>query len=133
MRQGAARDPAGRRQGRRPAIRDCWWAGQPRAQLRQLGLDTLLGFVAAYDSGYGHKPDPAPVLAFAKFAGVAPAEVAVVGDSEHDLVAARAAGAAAIGVLSGPVPCERLAPHADALIPSIAELDDWLCSAGSMA
>ena len=99
-----------------------------RAQLRQLGLDELLEFIAAYDSGYGHKPDPAPVLAFAQFAGLAPAEIAVVGDTEHDLVAARAAGATAVGVLSGPVPRERLAPHADVLLPSIAKLDDWLSS-----
>src|SRR4029077_14397278 len=98
-----------------------------RAQLRQLGLDRLLEFVAAYDSGHGHKPDPDPVLAFAAFAQGAPAQVAVVGDTEHDLVAARAAGALAVGVLSGPVPRERLEPHADVLLPSIAALDDWLC------
>ena len=97
-----------------------------RAQLHQLGLDELLEFVAAYDSGYGHKPDPDPVLAFAKFAEVAPAEIAVVGDTDHDLVAARAAGAVAIGVTSGPLPRERLEPHADALLPSIAGLDEWL-------
>jgi phosphoglycolate phosphatase len=102
-----------------------------RAQLRQLGLEDLLEFVAAYDSGYGHKPDPEPVLAFARFANVAPAEIAVVGDSEHDLVAARAAGAIAVGVLSGPVPRERLEPHADVLLPSIAEFNEWLCSAKS--
>jgi phosphoglycolate phosphatase len=101
------------------------------AQLRQLGIGELLEFVAAYDSGYGHKPDPDPVLAFARFANVAPAEIAVVGDAPHDLVAARAAGATAIGVLSGPVPRERLAPHADTLIASIAELDNWLCSMAS--
>lgn len=104
-----------------------------RAQLRQLGIDGLLEFVAAYDSGYGHKPDPDPVLAFAKFAKVAPAQIAVVGDSEHDLLAARAAGATAVAVLSGPVPRERLVPHADALLASVADLDDWLCSTGSMA
>ena len=104
-----------------------------RAQLRRIGIDGLLEFVAAYDSGYGHKPDPDPVLAFAKFAEVRPDEMVVVGDSEHDLVAARAAGAVAIGVLSGPVPRERLALHADALLASVAELDDWLCSAGPMA
>jgi phosphoglycolate phosphatase len=104
-----------------------------RAQLRQLGIDSLLEFIAAYDSGYGHKPDPDPVLAFASFANVAAAEIAVVGDAPHDLVAARAAGATAVGVLSGPVPRERLAPHADAIIGSVAELDDWLCSTGPMA
>jgi len=98
-----------------------------RAQLQQLGIDELLEFVAAYDSGYGHKPDPDPVLAFAKFANVAPADIAVVGDTEHDLAAARAAGAVAVGVLSGPVPRERLEPHADVLLPSIAALEAWLC------
>ena len=102
-----------------------------RAQVQHLGLDQLLEFIAAYDSGYGHKPDPDPVLAFAKFAGVAPNEVAVVGDTEHDLVAARAAGSMAVGVLSGPVPRERLEPHADVLLPSIAKLGDWLSSIAS--
>src|ERR1044072_6391764 len=56
-----------------------------RAQLRQLGLDSLLEFVAAYDSGYGHKPDAEPVLSFAKFANVAPADIAVVGGCEDGL------------------------------------------------
>jgi phosphoglycolate phosphatase len=102
-----------------------------RAQLQRLGLDGLLEFIAAYDSGFGHKPDPDPVLAFASQVGAAPAEIAVVGDTEHDLVAARAAGAVAVGVLSGPVPRERLEPHADVLLPSIAKLDDWLCSIAS--
>jgi len=102
-----------------------------RAQMQRLGLDQLLEFIAAYDSGYGHKPDPDPVLAFAAFAKVAPAEIAVVGDTEHDLVAARAAGAMAGGVLSGPIARERLEPHADVLLPSIAQLDEWLCSTGS--
>jgi len=102
-----------------------------RAQMQRLGLDSLLGFIAAYDSGFGAKPAPAPVLAFAAFAKVAPADIAVVGDTAHDLVAARAAGAVAVGVLSGPVPREQLEPHADVLLPSIAELADWLCSAGS--
>jgi phosphoglycolate phosphatase len=99
-----------------------------RAQMQRLGLDGLLEFIAAYDSGFGAKPSPDPVLAFAKFANVIPAEVAVVGDTEHDLVAAGAAGSIAVGVLSGPVPRERLEPHADVLLSSIAELEGWLSS-----
>ena len=102
-----------------------------RAQVQRLGLDRLLEFIAAYDSGFGAKPAPDPVLSFAAFAKVAPAEVAVVGDTAHDLVAARAAGSVAVGVLTGPIPREQLEPHADVLLPSIAELDDWLCSAAS--
>ena len=55
----------------------------------------------------------------------------MVGDTVHDLEAARAAGALAVAVMSGPTPRERLEPHADVLLPSIAKLDDWLCSIAS--
>lgn len=98
------------------------------AQIRRLGLNDLVEFVAGYDSGFGQKPDAAPVLAFAACVGAAPCDIAVVGDSPHDLIAARAAGAVALGVLSGPNGAEALAPHADALIPSIVKLPGWLCS-----
>ena len=97
-----------------------------RAQLDRLGLDGLLAFVAAYDSGHGAKPDPDPVLAFARAVGVAPHEVAVVGDAVHDLKAARAAGAVAVAVLTGPTPEAELAPHADAVLSSIEDLPGWL-------
>jgi phosphoglycolate phosphatase len=96
------------------------------AQIAQLEIDHLVEFVAGHDSGFGAKPDPTPVLAFAHALGIAPSEVAVVGDSVHDLAAARAAGVAAVGVLSGPTPREHLAPHADALIGSVADLPAWL-------
>ena len=97
-----------------------------RAHLRKLGLDKYLEFVAGYDSGFGAKPDPGPVLAFAQAVGVAPSETAVVGDSVLDLAAARAAGAIAIGVLTGPAPAAVLAPHADAVFTSPAEFAAWL-------
>ena len=97
-----------------------------RAHLRKLGLDGFLEFVAGYDSGFGAKPDPGPVLAFARAVGVPASETAVVGDSVHDLAAARAAGAIAIGVLTGPAPSAVLAPYADAILASAAELAAWL-------
>jgi phosphoglycolate phosphatase len=59
---------------------------------------------------------------------VAASETAVVGDSVHDLAAARAAGAVAIGVLTGPAPSAVLALHADAVLGSPAELAAWLDS-----
>jgi phosphoglycolate phosphatase len=99
-----------------------------RAHARKLGLDKFLEFVAGYDSGHGAKPEPGPVLAFAQAVGVAPSETAVVGDTVLDLVAARAAGAIAIGVLTGPVPSAILAPYADALFNSPAEFAAWLGS-----
>ena len=97
-----------------------------RAHARKLGLDEYLEFIAGYDSGFGAKPDPGPVLAFAQAVGVAASETAVVGDTVLDLAAARAAGAIAIGVLTGPTPFAIPAPFADALFPSAAEFAAWL-------
>jgi phosphoglycolate phosphatase len=97
-----------------------------RAHARKLGLDKYLKFIAGYDSGFGAKPDPGPVLAFAHAAGVPPSEIAVVGDTVVDLAAARAAGAIAVGVLTGPAPAATLAPYADAILASPAEFAAWL-------
>jgi len=97
-----------------------------RAHARKLGLDHLLAFVAGYDSGFGAKPEPGPVLAFARAVGVAASQIALVGDSILDLAAAHAAGSIAIGVLTGPAPAAMLAPHADATFTSAAAFAQWL-------
>jgi phosphoglycolate phosphatase len=100
------------------------------SQAERLGLVPHLDFVAGYDSGHGEKPGPGMVLAFAGKLGLAPAEVALVGDSRHDMHAARAAGAVAIAVLTGPAGREDLEPLADHVIDSIAELPALLASLG---
>ncbi|MBV8837055.1 MAG: HAD family hydrolase [Alphaproteobacteria bacterium] len=102
--------------------------GSARQHLHRLGVDGLVAFVCGYDSGFGQKPDANPVLAFAARVNVRPAEVVVVGDSPHDLLSARAAGAIAIAVLSGPNDAAALKPHADAVLPSIMKLPEWLAS-----
>jgi len=68
--------------------------------MARLGLAQIVEFIAGYDSGFGAKPAAGPVLAFVRAIGVEAHEVAVVGDSIEDLVAARAAGAVAVGVRS---------------------------------
>jgi phosphoglycolate phosphatase len=96
-----------------------------RAQAERLALTPHLDFVAGYDSGHGAKPGPGMVLAFADRLGVPPHRIALVGDTLADTGAARAAGAVAIVVLSGPQgegAREALAPHADHLIDSIHDL-----------
>ena len=100
--------------------------GPTRDQALWLGIADDLDFIAGYDSGFGAKPAPGMVLAFAKAVGLAPGEVAMVGDSRHDLETARAAGAIAIGVLSGPAPREALAPLADHLLSDVSALPDFL-------
>ncbi len=99
-----------------------------RRHIEALGLSAKVEFIAGYDSGHGGKPEPGMVLAFARLIGVEPREVALVGDSIHDLHAARAAGALAIGVLSGPAGREELAPHADHIIADIGALPALLAA-----
>jgi phosphoglycolate phosphatase len=96
--------------------------GPARDQAEMLGLTDQLEFVAGYDSGYGEKPGPGMVLAFAKALGITPAEIALVGDSTHDLECARAAGAVAVGALSGPASRETLRPLADHLVDDVSAL-----------
>ena len=100
--------------------------GPTRAHLERAGILDRLDFVAGYDSGFGAKPGPGMGAGFCRALGLAPAEAAMVGDSTHDLVSARAAGLCAVAVLSGPARADELAPHADAVLPDIAALPDWL-------
>lgn len=93
-----------------------------RRQVAALGLDEAIEFIVGYDSGHGGKPEPGMVLAFARHLGVAPDRIAMVGDSLHDLDAARAAGALAVAVLSGPAPRSALAPRADHVVDDIEAL-----------
>jgi phosphoglycolate phosphatase len=99
-----------------------------RVHLDQAGVLELFDFVAGCDSGWGGKPAPGQLVAFAKAHGLIPSEVAMVGDSTHDLHAGRAAGMKAVAVLTGIARAEALAPHADVVLPSIATLADWIDS-----
>ncbi|MSU88304.1 HAD-IA family hydrolase [Rhodobacteraceae bacterium 2CG4] len=94
--------------------------------LAEAGVAHMFDFVAGYDSGHGPKPAPGMLLAFSRHTGVATDATLMVGDSLHDLTAARTAGMPAVAVLTGSAPAEVLAPHAEAVLPSIASLPDWL-------
>lgn len=98
-----------------------------RAGLASLGVEERFACILGYDAVERPKPAPDMVLAFCEAVSVAPAEVAVVGDSLHDLAMARAAGAgAAVGVLGGTSARDKLEPHADAIIAGLAALPAWL-------
>jgi phosphoglycolate phosphatase len=98
-----------------------------RVHVQRLGLDRMLAFVAGYDSGFGCKPAPGPVHAFAAAVGVSAREIVMVGDTALDIAMARTAGAKAVLVLTGPKSSDD-APEAkaDAVIASIAQLSAWL-------
>jgi phosphoglycolate phosphatase len=93
-----------------------------RRHLAQLSLTDAMDFVAGYDSGHGAKPAPGMIEAFAREIGAETRQVALVGDTLHDLECARAAGAIAVAVLSGLATREDLAPHAHYVIADIGEL-----------
>lgn len=96
------------------------------AQLKSAGVGHHFDFIAGFDSGFGAKPAPDPLLAFASAVQVDPAHVVMVGDSTHDLIAGRAAGMQTLGVLTGVAPAEELAPYADDVLPDIGHIPRWL-------
>jgi phosphoglycolate phosphatase len=97
-----------------------------RAHLAGAGILDLFDFVAGYDSGYGGKPAPGQMNAFLAQTGFSAGQVAMVGDSTHDLDAGRAAGMMCIGVLTGLADHATLAPRADVVLPDIGHLPAWL-------
>ena len=81
-----------------------------RTQMRALQLDGRFSFVAGSDSGHGGKPGPGMLLAFAEHISADPAHIIMVGDSTHDLHAARAAGMIGVAVGTGPASLDDLRP-----------------------
>ena len=96
------------------------------AHLRSAGVTGQFDFIAGCDSGHGGKPAPGQLLAFAAETGLAPGSCLMVGDSRHDLHAGRAAGFVTVGVLTGMADRGDLADLADAILPDIGHLPDWL-------
>lgn len=94
--------------------------------LRALNLDAHFDVIAGGDTFPVHKPDPGHLLMAVARLGGDPARAVMVGDSETDVLAARAAGIPIIGVTFGytPTPVETFKPDAlidrfDALIPAL--------------
>ncbi|SMX29373.1 Phosphoglycolate phosphatase [Pelagimonas phthalicica] len=97
-----------------------------RAHLQNAGVEGMFDFIAGFDSGFGAKPSPDPLLAYAISVNVDPGRCVMVGDSTHDLMAGRAAGMQTVGVLTGPAEAVELEPLADIVLPDIGGLTDWL-------
>jgi phosphoglycolate phosphatase len=99
-----------------------------RAHLFALGVLDRFDYVAGYDSGHGAKPGPGMVQAFARETGLHPAAVALIGDSTHDMDAAKAAGAHPVGIARTPAAQDALAGHAEVIVTDLAGLIEWLDS-----
>ncbi len=101
------------------------------AHLTAAAVEGLFAFVAGCDSGWGGKPAPGQLLAFAAQTGIAARRCAMVGDSLHDLHAARAAGMYAVAVLTGVACAATLAPHADVVLADIGAIAAWIDAMGA--
>ena len=97
-----------------------------RAHLASVEALDLFDFVIGSDSGFGAKPDAAPLLALADKMDIPAAACVMVGDSAHDLRAGRAAGMRAVAVLTGLAETAELAPLADAVLPDVSHLPSWI-------
>lgn len=97
-----------------------------RAHLARAGVAEMFEFIAGCDSGFGGKPAAGQLLAFARQTGIDPADIAMVGDSLHDLHAAKSAGMVAVAVLTGVAVAEDLAHAADIVLPDIGHIAAWL-------
>jgi phosphoglycolate phosphatase len=91
--------------------------------LQAKGLDGYFGHVFGGDSFERKKPDPLPLLRTCEALGTAPAHTLMVGDSQNDALAARAAGCPVALVTYGYNHGEPIAqaPH-DRLLDSLAAL-----------
>jgi phosphoglycolate phosphatase len=93
------------------------------AQLALLGVAALVDAVVCAGEGLAAKPAPDMVRAVCRMTDVTCSQAVVVGDSITDLQMGRNAGAGlVIGVLSGVSPAEVLAPRADLVLESVADL-----------
>ncbi|MEJ6389319.1 HAD family hydrolase [Gymnodinialimonas ulvae] len=101
-----------------------------RANVASVDALEPFDFIAGSDSGFGAKPAPGMCLGFAQAMGLPPEALVMVGDSTHDMIAARAAGFARVAVLTGVATHADLAPHADAVLPDIGALGAWLDARG---
>jgi len=94
--------------------------------LAHLGLSPLFATILCGDDGIPLKPAPDMALEICRRLGVAPQEAIMVGDTSVDLTMARRAGYAwAVGVTSGALSREALAPYADLIIPDIHAIEIW--------
>jgi len=88
--------------------------------LDELQLTEYVSALSCGDDGIPLKPAADMALTVCQQLGIAPEKAIMVGDTVSDLEMAEAAGlAGGVGVASGAVPGEMLAPHATVVVPDI--------------
>ncbi|GGE13699.1 phosphoglycolate phosphatase, bacterial [Aureimonas endophytica] len=93
-----------------------------RTVLEHFGLLDLMAVVVGGDAGPPRKPEPGLILHACRELGIEPGEAVFVGDSENDVLAARAAGMAVVAVAGGYTELMPEALGADRAIDRLEEL-----------
>jgi pyrophosphatase PpaX len=99
-------------------------SAQPAIQ--RFKLARYFSVIITSDDTERHKPDPEPLLLAAQRLGVAPEDCAYLGDSIHDLHAARAAKITALAALWGPSDPELLCALANFSFETPDALLHWI-------
>ena len=100
---------------------------EANAFVEQSGLRPFLEVVTTRLDTWRLKPHPAPVIRTADLLGLPPRNCLMVGDMDTDILAAKRAGAQAVGVLSGfGDEAELRNAGADLILESVARLKEWL-------
>ncbi|CEP67525.1 HAD hydrolase, subfamily IA [Moorella glycerini] len=101
--------------------------------LRLFNLEDFFPVVVTMEDVRSHKPGPEPVQRGVELLQLAPADVAMIGDSPHDILAARAAGVTSVAATWSKIPRERLlAARPDAVVNTMTEFVDF-CLDGNLA
>ena len=91
--------------------------------LRLCALESLIDSAVFLEDTAVHKPNPEPILAALDRLKRPADAAAYVGDSRHDMVAARAAGVRSVAALWGPAPRSELeSEHPDHSAESVKDL-----------
>jgi pyrophosphatase PpaX len=91
--------------------------------LKLCSLDSLIDSAVFLEDTTIHKPQPEPILKALEKLKATSASAVYVGDSRHDIIAARAAGVRAIAALWGPSPRNELErEHPDHTAEAITDL-----------
>ncbi len=89
--------------------------------LEQLGLSEFMDVIVGSETVKERKPSPLPVCHVLSVLGISPEEAIIVGDSNYDIEAGKAAGIKTVAVTYGYRPLEML-QGADFIINSMPEL-----------
>lgn len=98
-----------------------------RTALDAVGLSGGIPLLAGLEDTATHKPGPEPLLYAAKALDAAPVDCVYVGDAAVDVLAARAAGMASVGVTWGAgLRASLVAAAPDALVDTVVDLSALL-------